>query len=61
MLHNGEAVAIKRMTRPRMNGDNEFISEITTIGNLQHRNLVKLVGFSIIEMKKVLIYEFLFS
>lgn len=45
VLHNGDAVAIKKMTRsPPMCGDKEFTSEITTIGNL-----VKLVGFAINE------------
>jgi len=58
VLHNGDVVAVKKMHGSRAINDRQFIAEITTIGNLQHRNLVKMIGFAVDEDEKALIYEF---
>ncbi len=47
VLHNGNVVAVKKI--PLLNKDikshKSFLREINTIGNIKHRNLVKLLGF----------------
>lgn len=37
-------VAVKRVSKKSNQGKQEFIAEVTTIGNLNHKNLVKLIG-----------------
>eukprot|EP01018_Ginkgo_biloba_P007296 Gb_15976 [translate_table: standard] len=38
-----EAVAVKRISQVSMQGKKEYISEVTTINRLRHRNLVQLL------------------
>ncbi|OMO83355.1 hypothetical protein COLO4_22585 [Corchorus olitorius] len=38
-------VAVKRVSKKSHQGKQEFIAEVTTIGNLNHKNLVKLIGW----------------
>ena len=54
-----KAVAVKRFSRDAQGGKQDFIAEITTIGNLNHKNLVKLLGWCSERNELLLVYEFM--
>ncbi|XP_062112203.1 probable L-type lectin-domain containing receptor kinase S.5 [Humulus lupulus] len=52
-------VAVKRVSKDSRQGQQEFISEVTTIGSLSHRNLVKLIGWCYESHELLIVYEFM--
>ncbi|KAL6336913.1 hypothetical protein AAG906_036227 [Vitis piasezkii] len=52
-------VAVKRFSRNSHEGKQDFMAEITTISNLHHRNLVKLLGWCHERDELLLVYEFM--
>ncbi|OMO62983.1 hypothetical protein CCACVL1_22540 [Corchorus capsularis] len=52
-------VAVKRVSKKSHQGKQEFIAEVTTIGNLNHKNLVKLIGWCYERRELLLVYEFM--
>ncbi|XP_017622096.1 probable L-type lectin-domain containing receptor kinase S.5 [Gossypium arboreum] len=52
-------VAVKRVSKKSNQGKQEFIAEVTTIGNLNHKNLVKLIGWCYERRELLLVYEYM--
>lgn len=52
-------VAVKRISNESKHGMRAFVSEISTIGRLRHRNLVQLLGWCRKRDDLLLVYEFM--
>lgn len=52
-------VAVKRVSHDSRQGIKEFVAEITSIGRLEHRNLVRLLGYCRRRGELLLVYDFM--
>jgi serine/threonine protein kinase len=59
VLRNRRQVAIKALSAESRQGVREFLTEIDTISNVKHPNLVELIGCCVEGANRILVYEYL--
>lgn len=59
MHQNGQLIAVKRLSKTDKDSKLQFDNEVLLLTNLQHKNVVKLLGFCNQNDSRFLIYELL--
>ncbi|KAL6567436.1 hypothetical protein OROGR_001104 [Orobanche gracilis] len=59
VLKNGTEVAVKSLAAGSKQGVHEFLTEIDTISNVKHPDLVELLGCCVHGPNRILVYEYL--
>lgn len=58
-LPSGITVAVKKLSQDAFQGLREFRAEMETLGKLRHPNIVKILGYCVSGLDRVLIYEYI--
>ncbi|KNA20627.1 hypothetical protein SOVF_050670 [Spinacia oleracea] len=58
LLVNGTEVAVKRLVNNLGQAEKEFRVEVEAIGHVRHKNLVRLLGYCIEGVHRMLVYEY---
>ncbi|EOA33223.1 hypothetical protein CARUB_v10020458mg [Capsella rubella] len=53
------AVAVKKLKTEGFQGHKEWLREVNYLGRLHHPNLVKLIGYSLEDEQRLLVYEYM--
>lgn len=56
VLDDGTSLMVKRLQNTQ-HSEKEFTSEMATLGNVKHRNLVPLLGFCMAKKERLLVYK----
>lgn len=59
VLTNGKTVAVKRLFFNTKQWVDHFFNEVNLISQIEHKNLVKLLGCSITGPESLLVYEYI--
>lgn len=59
MLKYGKVAAIKVLSAESRQGAREFLTEIKVISDIEHENLVKLIGCCAEDNHRILVYSYL--
>ncbi|CAL8177747.1 unnamed protein product [Prunus armeniaca] len=58
VLDDGTPLMVKRLQESQ-HSEKEFLSEMATLGNIEHRNLVPLLGFCVAKKERLLVYKYM--
>lgn len=58
-LRDKSMVAVKSIAQDSRQGENEFLAEVSIIGKIRHRNLVRLRGWCVEKDKLVVVYDYM--
>ncbi|KAK9161967.1 hypothetical protein Syun_002869 [Stephania yunnanensis] len=59
VLSDGRVAAIKRLNYEARHDEGEFLAEVSTIGRINHRNLIEMWGFCSERKHRLLVYEYM--
>lgn len=58
VLDDGTSLMVKRLQESQ-HSEKEFLSEMSTLGSVEHRNLVPILGFCVAKKERLLVYKYM--